>query len=163
MLVRLAGNLPPIARVYALVLLLILLPFARGLYKRYSSPLRKYPGPFVASCSRLWRAWITYNGHSEHDHIDVHRKYGALLFSRLSQTCQATNTLHRVRTDEHLLPKKAPSSAQVRTSYLSRQQMPPGISSPLEGGCRRQVSTGCSLLQRIRTSLPRSENGNTLK
>ncbi|KAJ9623832.1 hypothetical protein H2204_011018 [Knufia peltigerae] len=79
MLVRLAGNVPPIARAYALVLLLILLPFARGLYKRYSSPLRKYPGPFVASCSRLWRAWITYNGHSEHDHIDVHRKYGPIV------------------------------------------------------------------------------------
>jgi hypothetical protein len=25
------------------------------LYNRYGSPLRKYPGPFLASCSRLWQ------------------------------------------------------------------------------------------------------------
>lgn len=57
-------------------LILILVPIARGFLKRYLSPLRAYPGPFLASCSRIWRLWVTYNGHSEHDHIDVHRKYG---------------------------------------------------------------------------------------
>jgi hypothetical protein len=27
----------------------------RGLYKRYASPLKDIPGPFLASCSRLWK------------------------------------------------------------------------------------------------------------
>lgn len=35
-------------------LLLFVLLFVRPLYKRYSSPLRQFPGPFLASCTRLW-------------------------------------------------------------------------------------------------------------
>lgn len=27
----------------------------RALYKRYVSPIRDIPGPFLASCSRLWK------------------------------------------------------------------------------------------------------------
>ncbi|KAK4948697.1 hypothetical protein LTR10_012701 [Elasticomyces elasticus] len=61
------------------LLFLISLPIARGLFKRYGSPLRGYPGPFLASCSRIWRLWVTYNGRSEHDHIHVHRKYGPIV------------------------------------------------------------------------------------
>lgn len=36
-------------------LILFVLLFVRPLYKRYSSPLRQFPGPFIASCTRLWK------------------------------------------------------------------------------------------------------------
>lgn len=49
---------------------------ARGILKRYLSPLRQYPGPFIASCSRIWKFWTVYKGHNEADHIEAHRKYG---------------------------------------------------------------------------------------
>ena len=29
--------------------------FTRMLYRRYASPLRSIPGPFLASCTRLWK------------------------------------------------------------------------------------------------------------
>src|SRR4051812_38823470 len=67
----------------------------RFLIRRYSSPLRRYPGPFIASGSRAWKGdnprnssqrlkltalelqvWSTYSGHTETDHIKLHQKYG---------------------------------------------------------------------------------------
>ncbi|EXJ89630.1 hypothetical protein A1O3_02697 [Capronia epimyces CBS 606.96] len=51
----------------------------RGLYRRYVSPIRDVPGPFLASCSRLWKLWSTYSGHTELDHIALHRKYGPIV------------------------------------------------------------------------------------
>ncbi|KAL2428954.1 Cytochrome P450 monooxygenase cicH [Exophiala dermatitidis] len=51
----------------------------RGLLKRYWSPLRRVPGPFLASCSRLWKVWSTYRGHTELDHIRLHKKYGPVV------------------------------------------------------------------------------------
>jgi len=48
-------------------------------YKRYSSPLRRYPGPFVASFSRLWKVKSTASGRTHLDHIDLHRKYGPVV------------------------------------------------------------------------------------
>lgn len=37
------------------IFLLVALPIARFLFRRYASPLRKYPGPFLASGSRAWK------------------------------------------------------------------------------------------------------------
>ncbi|KAK3956653.1 cytochrome P450 [Pseudoneurospora amorphoporcata] len=51
----------------------------RAAYKRYASPLRKYPGPFLASCSRLWKVLSTARGRTHLDHIDLHRKYGPVV------------------------------------------------------------------------------------
>jgi hypothetical protein len=67
----------------------------RFLLRRYLSPLRKYPGPFIASGSRIWKGsfchqlllptrltssastvWSTYSGHTETDHIHLHETYG---------------------------------------------------------------------------------------
>lgn len=43
--------------------ILFVLLFVRPLYKRYSSPLRQYPGPFLASCTRLWKSeYHAFNG-----------------------------------------------------------------------------------------------------
>jgi hypothetical protein len=59
----------------------LLLPAAlifRFAYYRYASPLRQYPGPLLASGSRAWKVWSTYNGKTETDHIELHEKYGML-------------------------------------------------------------------------------------
>lgn len=57
-------------------LLLPILLIARSIKRRYFSPLSKYPGPFFASITRLWKVISTARGHTEHDHIAVHRRYG---------------------------------------------------------------------------------------
>ena len=60
-------------------LILFVLLFVRPLYKRYSSPLRQYPGPFIASCTRLWKVWSTWTGKTEQHHIALHKKYGPVV------------------------------------------------------------------------------------
>jgi len=52
---------------------------SRALVRRYASPLRKYPGPVLASVSRLWKVASTFSGHTHTDHIALHRKYGRLV------------------------------------------------------------------------------------
>jgi hypothetical protein len=51
----------------------------RALYKRYASPLRKYPGPFLASFTRLWKVKSTASGRTHLEHIELHRKYGPVV------------------------------------------------------------------------------------
>ncbi|KAI1414440.1 cytochrome P450 [Hypoxylon sp. FL1857] len=60
-------------------LLIPLLFITRLLYKRYASPLREYPGPFLASCSRLWKILSTASERTHLDHIALHRKYGPIV------------------------------------------------------------------------------------
>ncbi|PKS10948.1 hypothetical protein jhhlp_002707 [Lomentospora prolificans] len=60
----------------------ILLPalfVLRLVYLRYASPLRKYPGPALASVSRLWKVLSTASGRTHLQHIDLHRKYGPVV------------------------------------------------------------------------------------
>jgi hypothetical protein len=60
----------------------ILVPSAvviRVLYKRYGSPLRRYPGPFLASFSRLWKVLSTASGRTHLDFIALHDKYGPVV------------------------------------------------------------------------------------
>lgn len=51
----------------------------RALYRRYVSPLRKYPGPFLASISRLWKVISTASSQTQFDHIRLHEKYGPVV------------------------------------------------------------------------------------
>lgn len=51
----------------------------RALYKKYASPLRHYPGPWLASCSRLWKVLSTASTHTHLDHIALHEKYGPIV------------------------------------------------------------------------------------
>ncbi|KAL2165002.1 hypothetical protein VTH06DRAFT_298 [Thermothelomyces fergusii] len=51
----------------------------RALYRRYASPLRRYPGPFLASISRLWKLLSTASGQTHLDHIGLHRRYGPVV------------------------------------------------------------------------------------
>lgn len=62
---------------WPIVLLLVLV--ARFLYYKYASPLRHYPGPLLASGSRLWKVWSTWSGHTETDHIRIHEVYGPIV------------------------------------------------------------------------------------
>ena len=67
---------------------LLLLPVAivlRFVYYRYASPLRLYPGPFLASGSRAWKVWSAYGGKTETDHIHLHEKYGGSAFPKQTQ------------------------------------------------------------------------------
>ncbi|RYP11870.1 hypothetical protein DL767_011273 [Monosporascus sp. MG133] len=65
-------------KAYWPVLVPIFLIF-RALYKRYASPLRRYPGPFLASFSRLWKVISTVKGQTNHDHIQLHQRYGPIV------------------------------------------------------------------------------------
>jgi Cytochrome P450 len=58
---------------------LILFILLRLVTRRYFSPLRSYPGPFLASISRLWRVASVARGRTEHEFIDLHRKYGPVV------------------------------------------------------------------------------------
>ncbi|KAI1733507.1 cytochrome P450 [Xylaria scruposa] len=60
----------------------ILLPvflIGRMMYRRYASPLRSIPGPFLASCSRLWKLRSTISENSQWEHIELHKKYGPIV------------------------------------------------------------------------------------
>ncbi|OHE90885.1 benzoate 4-monooxygenase cytochrome P450 [Colletotrichum orchidophilum] len=60
----------------------ILLPLAvlaNVLRTRYLSPLRPYPGPFIASFTRFWTVFSTASGHTHLDHIALHQKYGPVV------------------------------------------------------------------------------------
>ncbi|KAI0546695.1 cytochrome P450 [Xylaria curta] len=60
----------------------ILLPVflvSRMMYRRYASPLRSIPGPFLASCSRLWKLRSTITENSQWEHIELHKKYGPIV------------------------------------------------------------------------------------
>ena len=59
-----------------IVVIVLVLLCLRGLTRRYASPLSRYPGPLLASFTRLWKVWSTYNGHTHSDHIELHKKYG---------------------------------------------------------------------------------------
>ena len=78
------------------LLLVPLIFLVRFFYYKYASPLRSYPGPFLASGSRAWKGmapvqtprkglltiplvWSTYSGHTEKDHISIHEQYGPIV------------------------------------------------------------------------------------
>jgi len=48
----------------------------RLLYLRYATPLRKYPGPLLASVSRFWKVFSTATGNTHWHHVALHKKYG---------------------------------------------------------------------------------------
>ncbi|RDW63261.1 hypothetical protein BP6252_10806 [Coleophoma cylindrospora] len=61
----------------AIATVFIALVFVR---RRYLSPLRDVPGPFVASCSAsLWQLWHILKGHTEVAIIGQHQKHGSFV------------------------------------------------------------------------------------
>lgn len=49
------------------------------LVNRFASPLRRYPGPVLASVSRLWKLISTASGQTHLDHIALHKRYGPIV------------------------------------------------------------------------------------
>ena len=43
---------------------------------RYSRGLNKFPGPFLASFTDLWKIWYIYTTPEQNLYLDIHRKYG---------------------------------------------------------------------------------------
>jgi hypothetical protein len=126
---------------------LLLLPLAvvlRFFYYRYASPLRLYPGPFLASGSRAWKVWSTYSGKTETDHIHLHEKYGKPTFPALRFLDVRLTLDFQVR-----------SFASLPMSYHSHLHTLPARSSPPAKDFTRQTSTPSSHPQRTRTSSPR--------
>ena len=56
--------------------LFIALLILRLVYQRYSRGLNRFPGPFVASFTDLWKVRYAYNSSQRPAYVDVHRKYG---------------------------------------------------------------------------------------
>ena len=47
-------------------------------WHRYLSPLRRVPGPFVASFSRFWHIHHILKGDQDKEFLRIHEKYGML-------------------------------------------------------------------------------------
>jgi hypothetical protein len=122
----------------ALVPLLLLLRF---FYYKYASPLRQYPGPFLASGSRLWKVISTYRGKTEQDHIKIHERYGMLKLLGPFITCADRN--------------QVPLSASHRTSSLYPRQTLLEKSWPQAKGSVRPTSMQSFRRQRTQISSPR--------
>lgn len=58
------------------VLTIILIRF---LFRRYITSLNRYPGPFLASGSRLYSVYTTWQGQTHNHHIALHEKYGPIV------------------------------------------------------------------------------------
>lgn len=59
---------------------LVLIPWiVVWLRRRYFSPLSKYPGPWLASCTRLWKLFKFAHGRTHHDYLALHQKYGNIV------------------------------------------------------------------------------------
>lgn len=72
-----SGILPFLLRWWFIILPATIL--ARALYNNLSSPTRKYPGPFLARYTRLWKALSAASEHTQWDHLALHRKYGPIV------------------------------------------------------------------------------------
>ena len=46
------------------------------LYKRYLHPLRKFPGPFLASVTDAYNTWLFSTRQSDVKLLHLHEKYG---------------------------------------------------------------------------------------
>lgn len=56
--------------------ILIVVVVGRLVRNRYHNGLNKYPGPFLASLTDLWRVWDVYGQRPELTHQRLHAKYG---------------------------------------------------------------------------------------
>lgn len=49
------------------------------IYQCLFSPLAKYPGPFWAKLTKLYRAYLSLRGYAHRDFIALHKKYGKIV------------------------------------------------------------------------------------
>ncbi|CAI4213404.1 unnamed protein product [Parascedosporium putredinis] len=119
----------------------VLLPalfVTRLLYRRYAMPMSKYPGPALASVSRLWKVISTASGRTNLQHIDLHRKYGPIVRIAPNEQDQVLRRVPppenpdiftEVREHVHAQKKKV---ANVPYSMAAMQQLSPFIDESIE-------------------------------
>lgn len=85
-------------------------------YNAYLHPLRKVPGPFLASVTELWRTTKYASGQWHQDIVDLHRRYGPVVrvspneVSFVDQTAleqvygHATGTKKVITASNHHMP-----------------------------------------------------------
>lgn len=61
------------------LLLVAIAVVTNTVYNAYLHPLRKVPGPFLASITELWRTTKYASGQWHQDILDLHRKYGPVV------------------------------------------------------------------------------------
>ncbi|OIW35197.1 cytochrome P450 [Coniochaeta ligniaria NRRL 30616] len=61
------------------LLLFFILILARAAARRWVLPLRRVPGPWLASCTRLWKLYHTFHGNMEQVNIEMHKRYGPIV------------------------------------------------------------------------------------
>lgn len=67
--------LPP----WTLTFLVVAALTAQIIYNRYKYGITAIPGPFLASCTHLWRFFLVWGRRPEITHIRLHEKFGPLV------------------------------------------------------------------------------------
>lgn len=58
---------------------LVILVVSRALFNRYGRGIAHIPGPFLASCTDLWRVFVVWGRRPELEHIRLHERHGPLV------------------------------------------------------------------------------------
>lgn len=64
---------------HSVFLFLLLLILVRVVVNKFGGGLAHIPGPWLASCSDLWRLYVVWGRRPEQVHIQLHDKYGAFV------------------------------------------------------------------------------------
>jgi hypothetical protein len=75
---------------------LVVLLFTKLLWEVLFSPLRAFPGPFLAKFSDGWRALKTLSGQVDTTHVQLHRQYGSAV--RIGPGCISLGDPRLIRT-----------------------------------------------------------------
>lgn len=76
-------------------LVLVGLVVMRAIFRRYWTPIRDIPGPFVASISKLWQVYQLWKGHIEEELIHLHKKHGMIPWMCIFP-CALSNPVDRI-------------------------------------------------------------------
>ncbi|KIV87915.1 hypothetical protein PV11_03431 [Exophiala sideris] len=58
---------------------LLVLAVSRAVFNRYGRGISHIPGPFLASCTDLWRVFVVWRRRPELEHIKLHQIHGSLV------------------------------------------------------------------------------------
>lgn len=63
------------------VLIVIVVFFARRAYNLVTDSLRDVPGPFLARYTRVWLLWQYIKGDFQNTNIELHNRYGTSFYN----------------------------------------------------------------------------------
>ena len=95
-----------------------------GFLTRYGTPLRKVPGPFWGSITRLWRVSMILRQRQELVMIDLHKKYGRSWILRRCSGFLICSTGPVVRTGPQEVSISDPAAFKVIYSAGSKFRKP---------------------------------------